>query len=82
MDNLLHGQAKLYIADNIPINKQCSGYIKLISTASDYRQGIAIYADLNVTINNINSKKMVLWEEYFDNTIELVLFKVAITAQQ
>ncbi len=59
----------LYIADYIDINKKCSGYVKLISTSSEYKQGVALYADENLLINNIKGKKMVLWEKHFNNGI-------------
>jgi len=66
----------LYIADYIDINKKCSGYVKLISTSSEYKQGVALYADKNLLINNVKGKKMVLWEEHFNNGIAFMIVKI------
>jgi hypothetical protein len=49
--------------DRIRVNKVFSGYFRLISTNSKWKQGIRIQVDGSLTINSCKGKSFIVWSK-------------------
>lgn len=58
--------------DKIPVKKIFSGYIRIISINSEWRQGIKLRADGFLKINSIKGNNFIIWSE---NVKESVFFE-------
>jgi hypothetical protein len=52
---------ELISIDRIPVDKNFSGYLKIISTNSEWSQAVRLKADGQMTINGVTGKSFVLW---------------------
>lgn len=54
----------IFLADEIPVNKYFSGYLKLISTSSEWKQGVHLHINGKWAINSVKSKRgLLIWQE-------------------
>jgi hypothetical protein len=49
--------------DRIPVKKKFSGYLRVISTNSEWKQGIRIKIDGSMTINSCEGNDFIIWAE-------------------
>jgi hypothetical protein len=63
---------ELISIDRIPVNKKFSGYLRVVSTNSEWRQGVEIKVNGKMKINGVEGKSFIIWEE---NAKENVAFE-------
>lgn len=60
---VIYNGLELVRIDKIPVKKKFSGCLRIISTNSEWKQGIRIKVDSSITVNSCKGNDFIIWAE-------------------